>query len=126
MSRIIVTNTAQLSLVLSGPGAYLPARHLSRFVDQIVELLDLSEILRRCNSHGKRGRSMYDPVMITKLILYGYCVGIVSENGIANAVRERFDFNFLAGGKYPKGSMIGKFRRRHLNELAKLCIKYCR
>jgi chemotaxis protein histidine kinase CheA len=63
---------------------------------------------------------MYDPVMITKLILYGYCVGIVSENGIANAVRERFDFNFLAGGKYPKGSMIGKFRRRHLNELAKL------
>jgi transposase len=120
MSRIIVANTAQLSLVLTDPGAYLPSRHLARFVDNLIEGLELVGILGNCNLNGRRGRSMYDPVMMTKLIMYGYCTGIVSENGIANAVKERFDFNFLAGGRYPDGSTIGKFRRRHLEQLARL------
>jgi len=120
MSKMIVSNTAQLTLVLSNPGAHLPARHLARFIDQAVEQLDLSEIQEREKRQSERGRSNYDPVMLTKLVIYGYCTGIVSERDIEEAVRERFDFNFLAGGRSPDSTKIGKFRLRNLAALANL------
>lgn len=120
MSRMIVSNSAQLSLVVSHPGANLPARHLARFVDQAVERLDLSEIQESEKRRSKRGRSNYDPVMMTKLIIYGYCTGVVSEREIEEAARERFDFNFLSGGKPPDSTKIGKFKRRNLAALANL------
>lgn len=120
MSRMIVSNRAQLTLVLSNPGAHLPARHLARFVDQAVDQLDLSEIQEKEKRQSNRGRSNYDPVMMTKLVVYGYCTGIVSEREIEEAVRERFDFNFLAGGRSPDSTKIGKFRLRNLAALANL------
>jgi transposase len=120
MSRMIISNTSQLTFVLSNPGGYLPVQHLARFVDLAVERLDLSEIVSREKRQSNRGRSNYDPVMMTKLVLYGYCTGVVSERGIEEAVRERFDFNFLAGGNRPDSSKIGKFKSRNLASLAKL------
>lgn len=120
MSRMIVSNTAQLTLVASNPGAYLPPRHLARFVDQVVEHLDLSEIQQKHKRQQKRGRPMYDSVMMTKLVVYGYCTGIVSERGIEEAIQERFDFHFLAGGQRPDSTKIGKFVRSNLAALAKL------
>lgn len=120
MNNLIVSNTAQLNLVLSHPGAYLPARHLARFVDEAVERLDLSEIKQREKRVSNRGRSNYDPVMMSKLVIYGYCIGIVSEREIEEAMGERFDFNFLAGGRRPDSTTIGNFKRRNLASLAKL------
>jgi transposase len=120
MGRMITSNTAQLTLVLSGPGADLPPRHLSRFVDQAIESLDLSAILRKYKLHKKRGRGPDDPRMLTKLIIYGYCTGIISERGIEEAVKMRFDFRFLGGGRCPDSTNIGKFKYRHLPALAGL------
>jgi transposase len=120
MSRVITSNTAQLVLLPSDAGAWLPEKHLARFIDQTVERLDLSKIIASYDFQEKRGRPAYDPTMLTKLVIYGYCTGITSNRGIEQATIERIGFRFLAGHRLPDHSVIAKFKKNHLPALANL------
>jgi hypothetical protein len=53
---------------------WLPERHLARFVSELVEeALDLSAI--RAAYTEERGYPPYDPRLMVKLLIYGYCTG---------------------------------------------------
>src|SRR6266545_1178211 len=54
---------------------WLPENHLAYFVSDVVDHLDLSA-MDAVYGEEKRGQPPYDPQMMTKLLLYGYCVGI--------------------------------------------------
>ncbi|MBX9692574.1 MAG: transposase [Cyanobacteria bacterium] len=121
MSRIIAANTKQLCLVPSEPGCLLPTGHLVRFFNQIVEKeLDVSKLIEKRVKAGKHGRPSYDPVMLLKIVLYGYMVGLHSSRKIAKACVERIDFRFLTGGLTPSFSTITKFRSEQVETLAEL------
>src|SRR3979411_3502809 len=60
---------------------WLPEKHLSYFVSDVVDNLDLSAMDAVYGSE-KRGQPPYDPQMMTKVLLYGYCVGVFSSSRI--------------------------------------------
>jgi hypothetical protein len=52
---------------------WLPEKHLAYFVSEVVEELDLSKI-EAVYEKDLRGQPPYDPRMMTKVLVYGYCV----------------------------------------------------
>lgn len=121
MSRVIAANSKQLRLVPSDPGGWLPEDHQVRFFDEMVEQdLDVSQFTGETVNCSKRGRPSYDPVMLLKVVLYGYMVGLHSSREIEQACIERLDFRFLTNGLTPSFSTITKFRADHSKALSAL------
>lgn len=84
--------------------------HLSFFVHQVVERLDLSVIE---NSYSREGQPGYHPRMLLKLWLYAYCLGVTSSRRLEQRTREDLGFRYLAGGAAPDHWVLNEFRRRH-------------
>src|SRR6516225_7734297 len=98
---------------------FVPPGHLARFMVSLVrEAIDLSKITGTYGS--ERGQPPFDPVMMTALLLYGYCSGIYSSRRIAKACRERVDFMSIVGLDAPDFRTISDFRKRHLKKLGEL------
>ncbi len=63
---------------------------------------------------------------MTLLLLYAYCVDIVSSRKIERACREGLAFRVLTGNPQPDHSRISEFRRRHLETLSGLFVQVLR
>src|ERR1700674_2338890 len=100
-------------------GDWLPEDHLSYFVSDVVDQLDLSEI--ECVYEGEeRGQPPYHPRMMTKILVYGYCVGVFSSRRIQKRLVEDVAFRVLAAGNQPDFRTIADFRKLHLKALEEL------
>jgi transposase len=110
----------QAFLLPPSPTEWLPDDHLAHFVMDVVGQLDLSAIHRRCQSADPRGTQPYHPLMMTSLLVYGYCVGVVSSRKIERSTHESVAFRVIAGGEHPDHTRISEFRRVHLEDLAEL------
>lgn len=95
---------------------WLPADHLAYFVGDPVDQLDLSAILRVYEAE-ERGYPPYHPVMLTKVLVYAYCVGVFSSRKIQRRLLEDIPFRVLAAGNTPDFRTIADFRKRHLTAL---------
>ncbi len=91
---------------------WLPESHLANFVSDVVDQLDLSAI-EAFYEKDFRGQPPYNPKMMTKLLLYGYCVGIFSSRRIQHALIEEIPFRVLAAGNEPDFRTISDFRKIH-------------
>jgi transposase len=121
MSRIITTDTGQLRLVLSEPGFWLPVDHSVRIFDELLEQERHSlPNFDAGKKTGKFGRPHYDHLILLKIVLYGYTVGLKSNRELAKACLERVDFRFLTGGLTPSFSTIRRFRVETADSLAGL------
>ena len=98
---------------------WLPDDHLSYFVSDVVDQLDLSEI-ERVYEEEERGQPPYHPRMMTKILLYGYCVGVFSSRRIQKRLVEDVAFRVLAAGNQPNFRTISDFRKLHLKALEEL------
>ena len=92
---------------------WLPEGHLAYFVSEIVDALDLSAI-HAVYEKQRRGQPPYDPRMMTKLLIYGYCSGVFSSRRIQKRVAEDIAFKMLAAGNEPDFRTISDFRKIHL------------
>jgi transposase len=95
---------------------WLPENHLAYFVSDLVEQLDLSAIYA-VYEQDLRGQPPYDPRMMTKLLVYGYCVGVFSARKIEQRVAEDVGFRVLAAGNAPDFRTIADFRKMHREAL---------
>jgi transposase len=95
---------------------WLPEDHLAYFVSDIVDHLDLSAMDAAYGSE-KRGQPPYDPRMMTKLLVYAYCVGVFSSRRIEQRLREDIAFRVLAADNQPNFRTISDFRKIHLETL---------
>jgi transposase len=98
---------------------WLPENHLAYFVSDVVDNLDLSAIDAVYGSE-KRGQPPYDPQMMTKVLVYGYCVGVFSSRRIERRLVEDIAFRVLAAGNQPNFRTISDFRKIHLKTLESL------
>lgn len=103
-------------LLPPSPRDWLPDDHLAYFVSELVDELDLSAIVRPYEAED-RGYPPYHPVMLTKVLLYAYCVGVFSSRRIERRLIEDVPFRVLAAGNQPDFRTISEFRRRHLAAL---------
>lgn len=101
---------------------WVPPDHLARFIAQVVEQLDLQTMLQHYHRKDGRGAAGYHPVMLTRLLLYGYCIGLVSSRKMEAATYEDVAFRYLAADQHPDHDTIADFRRVHLEILGKLFV----
>ncbi len=98
---------------------WLPDEHLAYFVSDVVDQLDLSGI--ECvYEEEERGQPPYHPLMMTKILLYGYCVGVFSSRKIQKRLVEDVAFRMLAAGNQPDFRTISDFRKLHLKALEEM------
>jgi len=95
---------------------WLPEDHLAYFVSDLVDALDLSAITAVYEDE-ERGYPPYHPVMLTKVLVYGYCVGVFSSRRIQRRLLEDIPFRVLAAGNQPDFRTIADFRKIHLTAL---------
>jgi transposase len=95
---------------------WLPENHLVHFVGDVVDQLDLSNI-HSVYEKEKRGQPPYDPRLMTKLLVYGYCTGVFSARRIQKRIQEDIPFKVLAAGNEPDYRTISDFRKIHLESL---------
>jgi transposase len=80
---------------------WLPEDDLSYFILDLVESLDLSAIERVIHGKDPRGTRPYHPRMMVALLLYGYCIGVMSSRKIEAATHRDVAFRMLSGGSHP-------------------------
>ena len=95
---------------------WLPENHLAHFVSDVVDQLDLNAI-ESVYEKEERGQPPYHPRMMTKILLYGYCVGVFSSRRMQKKLVEDVGFRMLAAGNEPDFRTISDFRKLHLPAL---------
>jgi len=98
---------------------WLPEKHLAFFVSDVLDQLDLSAITNVYEDE-ERGYPPYHPVMLTKVLVYGYCVGVFSSRKIQRRLMEDVAFRVLAAGNELDFRTIADFRKTHLAALTGL------
>ena len=79
---------------------WLPEGHLARFLSDVLDELDLREMYASYEEDG-RGMAAYHPLMMTKLLFYGYCVGKASSRKLEQATYEDVAVRYLAANQHP-------------------------
>ena len=93
---------------------WLPEQHLARFVVDIVEQLDLSELTSR---YGGGGKQAYHPALLVALLFYGYATGVFSSRKLEQATYDSVAFRYITADRHPDHDTIASFRKRFLVEL---------
>lgn len=104
---------------------WLPQGHLAYFISDVVEQLDLSAVMERYAGE-ERGYPPYHPVMMVKVLLYAYCIGVPSSRKIARRLEEDVAFRVLAANNRPDFRTISDFRKEHLKALEGLFLDVLR
>ena len=91
---------------------WLPENHLAHFVWDVVDQLDLSAI-ESVYEKEERGQPPYHPRMISKILLYGYCVGVFSSRQMQKKLGEDVGFRMLGAGNEPDFRTLSDFRKLH-------------
>jgi len=105
---------------------WLPEDHLARFIADVMAELDLSAIYAEYERQDGRGLSAYHPLLLTRLLLYGYCTGVTSSRRIECATYDDVAFRYLAADQHPDHDTIANFRQQHLKALAGLFVQALR
>ena len=99
---------------------WLPQRHLARFVVEVIEGLDLSELVK---AYRGSGSASYHPAMLLGLLVYGYATKTFSSRAIERATYDSVAFRFIAGNEHPDHDTIAAFRKRFLPQLETLFVE---
>jgi transposase len=120
MSRFRTCDLHQPYLLPPALEDWLPANHLARFVAEVSEALDLSAIYAHYERRDGRGAEAYHPLMMTRLLLYAYCIGMTSSRRIEKATYEDLAMRYLAADQHPDHDTVAAFRQEHAEELGAL------
>jgi transposase len=88
---------------------WLPEAHLARYVVDVVEGLDLSELER---AYAGKGSVAYHPAMLLSLLIYGYATGTFSSRKIERATYDSLAFRYIACNLHPDHDTLASFRQR--------------
>lgn len=91
----------------------IPADHLVRVVNRVMDELDLEEVL---NEYKGGGTSSYHPRMMLKVLVYAYTQKVNSSRQIAKGLRENVNFMWISGNNRPDFRTINRFRSSVMKE----------
>ena len=120
MSRFILTDRKTAYLLPPSVDDWLAQDHLARFVVEVVDGLDLSNLTRQ---YAGRGSKAHHPATLLSLLVYGYATGVFSSRKIERATYDSVAFRYIAAGTHPDHDTLAVFRRRFLDELADLFVQ---
>src|SRR5882724_5897210 len=77
---------------------WLPQRHLARFVVEVIDGLDLSELEK---SYRGSGSACYHPAMLLGLLIYGYATRVLCSRAFDRATYHSVAFCLIDGNDQP-------------------------
>src|SRR3984893_3884889 len=99
---------------------WLPQRHLARFVVEVIDGMDLSELVK---AYRGSGSASYHPAMLLGLMVYGYATKTFSSRAIERGTYDSVAFRFIAGNEHPDHDTIATFRKRFLPQIQALFVE---
>lgn len=120
MSRFIAVDRNTAYLLAPSVDEWLGQNHLARFVVEVIDQMDLSELSRQ---YTGRGSAAYHPAMLLALLVYGYASGVHSSRKIERACHDSVAFRFIAANTQPDHDSIANFRRRFLPQIEALFVQ---
>lgn len=85
---------SQLTLPMT-VDSLIPDKHVLRVINSAIDQMDLEPLFAK---YPGGGRSSFNPVMMTKLLVYAYTDKIYSCRRIAKAARENIMYMWLCWG----------------------------
>lgn len=120
MSRFVPVDRETAYLLPPSVDEWLPKDHLARFVVEVIEQLDLSDLLRQ---YAGRGSAAHHPAVLLGLLIYGYASGVHSSRKIERATYDSVAFRYVAANTHPDHDTLATFRRRFLKEVEALFVQ---
>ena len=120
MTRFVTVNRDTAYLLPPSVDDWLPKDHLARFVVDIVDQLDLSDLTRQYRGTGS---DAYHPAVMLGLFIYGYATGVYSSRRIEAATYESIAFRYIAANEQPDHDSLCTFRKRFLKEIEALFVQ---
>ena len=120
MSRFVPIDRDTAYLLPPSVDEWLPEGHLARFVVEVIDKLDLSELVGR---YAGRGSDAHHPAVLLGLLIYGYSSGAFSSRKIERATYDSVAFRFVAANTHPDHDTIATFRRRFLPQVKSLFVQ---
>lgn len=99
---------------------WLPDDHLARFIVEVIEQLDLSQLER---SYAGRGSDAHHPAMLAALLLYGYATGTFSSRALERASYDSIAVRYITANTHPDHDTINSFRQRFIKEIAAIFLQ---
>lgn len=120
MARFVDADRDTAYLLPPAVSDWLPQDHLARFVVEIIERLDLSDLVGR---YAGRGQAAHHPSVLLGLLIYGYATGTFSSRKIERATHDSVAFRFIAANTHPDHDTLASFRRRFLPRIEALFVQ---
>lgn len=117
MSRFVPVVRDTVYLLPPSVNDWLAHDHLARFLVEVVEHLELSELTRQ---HAGRGSAAHHPAVLLGLLIYGYASGVHSSRKIERATYDSVAFRYVAANTRPDHDTLVTFRRCFLKEVKAL------
>lgn len=100
-------------------GDFIPEDSPVRLISEIVGQLDLGEI-HDSYSKSSDGQPPYNPVMLLKVVLFGYMNNIFSTRGLEEAMRRDAHLIWLSSYQFPDHTTISRFKSRCMPFIKKI------
>ncbi len=120
MSNFILTDRKTDYLLPPSVDDWLTQDHLARFVVEVIDGLDLSNLTRQ---YAGRGSKAHHPATLLAILVYGYSTGVFSSRKLEMATYDSVAFRYIAAGSHPDHDTLATFRRRFIDELAGLFVQ---
>ena len=116
MKKFKPVNNDQLYLLPPSIEDFIPANHLARIINEVVDTIDVTEIELK---YSHLGQKSYHPHLLLKILFYGYSIGMRSGRKIAAACESDTAFMYLAAMYKPDFRTINDFRKDNLDFIGK-------
>ena len=120
MSNFILTDRKTDYLLPPSVDDWLTQDHLARFVVEVIDGLDLTNLTRQ---YAGRGSKAHHPATLLALLVYGYSTGVFSSRKLEMATYDSVAFRYIAAGSHPDHDTLATFRRRFIDELSNLFVQ---
>ena len=107
-------NQGQTLLFPPEIGSLIPQNAPARYVNKVVDNLDISSVL---STYKGGGTSSYHPKMMLKILFFAYMNNIFSCRKIAKQLTENINYMWLAGMQQPDFRTINGFRSNRLKDV---------
>ena len=120
MAGFVVVDRKTAYLMPPSVEDWLSDDHLARFIVEVIDGLDLTELTRQ---YTGRGSKAHHPATLLAILVYGYATGIFSSRKLERATYDSVAFRYIAKGSHPDHDTIATFRRRFLEQLKGLFLQ---
>ncbi|WP_300899311.1 IS1182 family transposase [uncultured Duncaniella sp.] len=100
-------------------GDFIPEDAPVRLISEIVGQLDIKDV-HDSYSKSPDGQPPYNPVMLLKVVLFGYMSNIYSTRGLEEAMHRDAHLIWLSSYQFPDHSTISRFKTRCMPFIKKI------